>query len=282
MTESTQLLSTGLAVAAAACWGASDFAGGYASKRSDAFLVTLVAHASGFVLMTGIAVVARAPFPAPASEIWALAAGALGGTALAVFYRTLASGNMGITAPLAAVLAAGIPLAFGILTQGLPGIVPVIGFVLAGSGIWLMSRPDAASGARDGLFWAVLAGAGFAGFYICIHQTGDSPAVWSAAHSRFASLLMVAAIVLAQRRPRSLNLSDMAIGVFAGCLDSLGTLLFIRAEQTGRLDAAVMLSSLYPAITVLLARLVLKENFTRWKTVGILAALAAVPMIALQ
>jgi drug/metabolite transporter (DMT)-like permease len=70
------------------------------------------------------------------------------------------------------------------------------------------------------------------------------------------------------------------LGLLAGCIDVTGTFLFVRASQVGRLDTAVILSSLYPALTVLLARLVLKERFTRWKTVGILAALAAVPMIA--
>jgi drug/metabolite transporter (DMT)-like permease len=282
MTASTQLLSTGFALAAAACWGTSDFSGGYAAKRSDAFVVTLLAHAGGFVLMTGLAFIGHAPFPSFSGELWALAAGALGGTALAVFYRTLATGSMGITAPLAAVLAAAIPTGFGIITEGIPGKVPIIGFVLAVAGIWLMSRPDAVVGRPQGLFWAVLAGCGFAGFFICINQTGDNSAVWSAAHARLASLILVGVIVLARRGPKVLNFGDAAVGIFAGCLDSTGTLLFIRADQTGRLDAAVVLSSLYPAITVLLARLVLKEHFTRWKAVGILAALAAVPMIALQ
>ena len=71
-------------------------------------------------------------------------------------------------------------------------------------------------------------------------------------------------------------------GVIAGCLDITGSVLYIRASQTGRLDVAVVLSSLYPAITVLLARLVLHEHFTRWKALGMFAALAAVPMIAMQ
>ena len=74
--------------------------------------------------------------------------------------------------------------------------------------------------------------------------------------------------------------NDRLSGLIAGALDSTGTLLFIRADQTGRLDSAVMLTSLYPVVTVLLARFVLKEHFSRWKAIGILAALAAVPLIA--
>lgn len=282
MSASAQLVPTGFSLVAALCWGTSDFLGGYASQRSDAFLVTMLAHASGFGLMASLAVANHAPFPSHASEVWALMAGALGGTGLALFYRALARGRMGLTAPVGAVLGAAIPTGFGMLVQGIPGALPITGFVLAGLGIWLISRPEGAVGRPEGLGLAVLAGLGFAGFYICIHRAGDSSALWSAAHSRFASLVMVTAIVLFRRRTPTLHRHDAALGLLAGCLDSTGTLLFIRADQTGRLDAAVVLTSLYPAITVLLARWFLKEHFTGWKAVGILAALLAVPMIALQ
>ena len=123
MTSAEQLVPVGFSLAAVLCWGTSDFTGGYASKRSDAFLVTLLSHAGGFTLMLTVALLAHAPYPSPASRNWALLAGALGGTALAIFYRALASGNMGITAPVSAVLGAAIPAAFAIITQGLPGSI---------------------------------------------------------------------------------------------------------------------------------------------------------------
>jgi uncharacterized membrane protein len=92
----------------------------------------------------------------------------------------------------------------------------------------------------------------------------------------------VGAITLFRRSKSSLLRPDATLAVFAGCLDVTGTALFIRADQTGRLDSAVVLSSLYPALTVLLAWFFLKEQFTNWKTVGILATVTAVPLIALQ
>jgi drug/metabolite transporter (DMT)-like permease len=282
MAAHSQLLSSTFSLLAVLCWGTSDFTGGYASKRSDAFVVTLLAHFSGFVLMTSLALAWHAPFPSRSSQVWALAAGALGGTALAIFYQTLATGKMGLAAPVAAVLGAAIPTGYGMLVEGLPRGLALGGFLLAGVGIWLMSRPDGQSGSSEGIGMALIAGLGFAGFFICINRTGDSSALWSAAHSRLASLVLVGAIVLFRRRVSPLRITDALLGLFAGCLDSLGTLVFIRADQTGRLDAAVVLSSLYPALTVLLARLILREHFTRWKAVGIVAALAAVPLIALQ
>ncbi len=287
MASVQQLIPLGFSLAAVLCWGTSDFTGGYASKRSDAFIITLLSHAGGFVLMLTLALLTHASYPSSASRNWALLAGALGGTALAIFYRTLASGDMGITAPVAAVLGAAIPAAFAMITQGLPGKLSVAGFVLAGIGIWLISRPDGSAASYAGSSMAALAGIGFAGFFICIDRAGDSSALWSAVHSRAASLVIVAAIVLFRRiwfrlSAGRLQPAGAMLALFAGCLDVTGTALFIRAEQTGRLDTAVVLSSLYPVITVVLARVVLHERFTRWKTAGIFAALLAVPLIALQ
>jgi drug/metabolite transporter (DMT)-like permease len=188
---------------------------------------------------------------------------------------------MGLAAPVAAVLGAAIPAAFTMITNGLPGKLGLAGFLLAGIGIWLISRPDG-SGNTSGVFIAALAGIGFAGFFLCISRTGDSSPIWSSVYSRVASLLLVGAIALSRRHQGPLLRGDATVAIFAGCLDVTGTALFIRANQTGRLDSVVVLSSLYPALTVLLAKFFLKERFTYWKTAGILAAMAAVPLIALQ
>ena len=282
MASAEQLVPVGFSLSAVLCWGTSDFTGGYASKRSDSFIITLLSHAGGFTLMLSLALLSHAPYPSTSSRNWALLAGALGGTGLAILYRALASGEMGITAPVAAVLGAAIPAAFAMMTQGVPGAFSIAGFLLAGIGIWLISRPDGSVVNYAGISMAALAGIGFAGFFICIDRAGDGSALWSAVHSRFASLVIVAAIVLFRRGRGRLQPAGATLALFAGCLDVTGTAVFIRAEQTGRLDTAVVLSSLYPVITVLLARVVLHEHFTRWKTVGIFAALLAVPLIALQ
>jgi len=275
-----QLVPVACSLTAALCWGTSDFSGGYASRRSDSFLVTALSHAGGFVLMFALALLMRPDLPSRSSQLWAAAAGALGGVALLLFYRALSRG-MGLAAPVAAVLGAAIPAAFTMITHGPPGKLGLVGFLLAGLGIWLISRPDG-SGNAGGVFIAALAGIGFAGFFLCISRTGNSSPLWSAVFSRVASLLLVGSIALSRRRKGPLLRGDATIAVFAGCLDVSGTALFIRANQTGRLDSVVVLSSLYPALTVLLARFFLKEEFTNWKTAGILAAVAAVPLIALQ
>ncbi|HKW25101.1 MAG TPA: DMT family transporter [Terriglobales bacterium] len=264
------------------CWGSADFIGGIAAKTTDSFLVAALAHASGFVVMASVALLAHAAFPSTGPMLWALAAGASGGVALAIFYRALASGHMGLNAPVAALLAAAIPVAFAFSVEGIPHPLQVAGFVLAGLGIWFISKPDHVTGRPKGLGLAVIAGLGFAGFFLCINQTGDSSALWSAALSRCLAFFLVSLILAVKWRRGGVATRSAWLGLLAGVLDVSGTAFFVRADQTGRLDASVVLCSLYPVITVLLAVCFLKERFTRVKLAGIAAAVAAVPLIALK
>jgi drug/metabolite transporter (DMT)-like permease len=240
--------------------------------------------------MFTIALAQHGVFPSRASIVWALIAGAVGGFSLALFYRALASGQMGLTAPIAALLGAAIPTMVDIALEGAPSRWTICGFALAILAIWLITRPEPSdepelsnqkddSGRPAGVALAAVAGVGFAGFYLCIHQASGSP-VWIAAISRIGSFTATAIAVLVTRAPLALDRPRAALGMFAGFFDITASALFIFAAQHGRLDEAVVVTSLYPAVTVLLARFVLKEHFSRWKFIGLLAALAAVPMIA--
>jgi len=277
-------------------WGASDFAGGYGSRRANAFVLTAFSHVCAFALMFPIALGQHGAFPSLASMLWALAAGSVGGFSLAIFYRALAAGQMGLTAPIGALLGAAIPTLVDIAMEGAPSRWTIGGFVLAILAIWLITRPEPAkengtgenaadcagkedSGRPAGVGMAALAGVGFAGFYLCIHQASGSP-LWIASISRVGSFLATAVAVVVIRAPLRLDRPRAALGAVAGVLDISASALFIFASQRGRLDEAVVITSLYPAVTVLLARLFLKEHFSLWRFVGLLAALAAVPLIA--
>lgn len=280
----SQFAPAAYSVTAVFVWGASDFAGGYGSRRANAFVLTAFSHLCAFVLMLAIAFAEHGVFPNRASIFWAVAAGVIGGFSIAIFYRALASGHMGLAAPIGALLGAAIPTLVDIALEGAPSRWSVLGFALAILAIWLIARPEAPgendeSGHPKGVAAAALAGVGFAGFYLCIHQATGSP-TWVAAISRIGSFAATSIAVLATRAPLQLNRSATTFGALAGCLDIIGVALFILASQHGRLDEAVVITSLYPAVTVLLARIVLKEHFNRWKVVGLLAALAAVPLIA--
>jgi drug/metabolite transporter (DMT)-like permease len=232
---------TAFSLAAVFSWGTSDFVGGYGARRANAFTLTAIAHISGLLLMAAVALATHSPFPSRTAIAWSLLAGLCGGGALAIFYRALATGRMGLTAPVAAVLGAAIPTVFGIFREGLPQPAQIIGFVVAAVGIWLISRTEDDS-PPEGIGMAALAGVGFAGFYLCIKQAGDGSAFWTAATSKVASFTLTGVIVLLGRSVRQIDKRGVGLGVLAGCLDIIGSVLFIRASQTGRLDAAVVLS----------------------------------------
>lgn len=195
---------------------------------------------------------------------------------------------MGIVAPVSAVLGAALATVVAAATDGVPSNRHLIGFVLAGVGVWLISRTEDSvvegrerkGGRPQGLGFAILSGSCFAGFFFCIHRAGQGSALWIAVCSRFASFVVTLAIVLVGRQFRVIARPVVAIAIAAGILEITGSVVFVRASQIGRLDATVVLSSLYPAVTVILARIFLKEHFSRARTIGMLAALAAVPMIA--
>src|SRR6266853_1715819 len=280
MAIAPQYIPAAYSLTAVGVWGASDFLGGVGARRANAFLFTAVVHLCGMVSVGAVALITHAAFPENSSLMWSLIAGSVGGIALAIFYRSLAEGNMGLVAPVAAVLGAGIPTIFTAFAEGVPGYRRLLGFVLAGIGVWLISRTESSGARPEGLGMAMLAGIGFAGFYLCIHRAGNANALWVATYSRSASLLVTAVVVLFGRHLRAVPAPVLGIALTAGILDITGSVVFVRASQIGRLENAVVLSSLYSAITVVLARIFLHEHFSRARTLGMVAALAAVPMIA--
>ena len=162
-------------VTAVVLWGASDFAGGLGSRKANPFVLTAFSHVCAFALMLLVALAQRETLPDRVSILWALLAGGLGGFSLAVFYGALASGQMGLTAPIGALLGAAIPTLVDIALEGSPSRWSIAGFVLAIVAIWLITRPEPqgendATGHPRGVAIAALAGVGFAGFYLCIHQ----------------------------------------------------------------------------------------------------------------
>jgi drug/metabolite transporter (DMT)-like permease len=200
---------------------------------------------------------------------------------LAALYRALAIGNMGVAAPITAVLSAALPVLFASLTQGVPGAFQITGFGLGLLGVWLLSRPEGSDNHPQGLGLALVAGVGFGGFLILINQAGGTGFLWSLASARATSLVLMSIIALgvSRRGPVQLARGLFVPIILSGVLDVGGNAFFVLAAQVGRLDVAAVLSSLYPATTVLLAWLLLKERMTRAQTAGIVAALLAIPLI---
>ena len=196
MPVAAQYIPAAYSLTAVGAWGASDFLGGVGARRVNAFLFTAIVHISGLVVIVALALMTRTPFPGTASLGWSLISGAVGGIALALFYRSLASGNMGLVAPVSAVLSAAIPAMVTAFAEGFPGYRHVFGFMVAGIGVWLISRTEAEGGRPAGLGMAVLAGIGFAGFYLCVHRAGNTSPLWIAGCSRCGAFLVTGSIVL--------------------------------------------------------------------------------------
>jgi drug/metabolite transporter (DMT)-like permease len=279
MPTSPQFATAAFGMAAVLSWGTSDFLGGYFTRRANAFLFTTIFNFGGLLLMATLAEARHAPFISVRSMIWVLIGGVSGSAGVAIFFRALSTGKMGLVAPVAAVLSAAIPAVVSMFTEGMPARVSIFGFILAAAGLWLITRSEDGNTPQN-IGLAIAAGIGFSGFYLCIRQAGDGSVFWFATFTRIGGLAVTALVIGIQRKFRDITLAGVRGAVIAGCIDSFGTIFFVRACQSGRLDEAVVISSLYPAVTVLLARIVLKEHFTRWRFVGLLAALAAVPLIA--
>jgi uncharacterized membrane protein len=280
MASAVQYLPAAYSLTAVGVWGTSDFLGGVGARRVNAFLFTAIVHLSGLIACAAAAILSGAPFPPLNSFLWSFLAGLLGGFSLVFFYRALAQGNMGLIAPVSAVLSAAIPTVLSAFVDGAPAKRQIFGFLLAAVGVWLISRTESGSDRPKGFGIAVLAGIGFAGFYICAHQAGNASPLWIGTCSRCGSLAITGTIAVFGRLITKMPGRILTIALVAGVLDIAGSVFFIRAAQIGRLDEAVVISSLYPAITVLLARIFLHEHFSRARTLGMFAALCAVPMIA--
>jgi drug/metabolite transporter (DMT)-like permease len=269
-----------LGLAASLFWGSGDFCGGLASRRSQAASVVACAYMVGFLLLLALAFLWREPFP-PLPEIgWAALAGLSGAIGLVSFYQALSIGSMGIAAPTSAVLSAGLPVLFSAFTEGLPYPLQIGGFLLALIAILLISRPEKTQERPKGIWLALLAGCGFGGFFILISRGGHTETFWPLAIARLVSVLFLLLLARIRQQPVRLEKKVALLVLMAGILDAMGNAFFVLAAHSGRLDIASILSSLYPAATILLAALFLRERVTRIQGVGILLALVAIAMIS--
>ena len=279
---SASLEASGLSLVSAASWGGGDFAGGVATKRANVFRVVAVAHACGLAAMLALAWLTGEAIPPHIDLWWGTAAGITGAFGIAALYKALAIGRMGVVAPVAAVITGVLPVLVGMRSEGLPDRIQLFGFALALVSVWLVARPSETIDTHRGLGLAVLAGVMFGLFLVAGKQAGHHGVFWPMVAARVASTTLMCVIVsLSPPDPRPLRNVLWAM-VLSGLLDSAGNALFIAATRYGRLDVTAVLSSLYPASTVILARVLLKERISKSQGAGIVGALASVALISFR
>ncbi len=275
-----ELSTVAFALSAAILWGAGDFSGGLATRRAQVLSVVFGSYAIGFCVLVVLALIWSEQFPTALDLMWGGVAGLAGAMGLVAFYQALSVGRMGIVAPIAAMLSSAVPVLFGTLTEGIPGPLQLIGFVLAFIAVGLISGLGVVKGRPKGLWLALLAGLGFGSFFILISRVSHGGIFWPLASARLSSLLFLLVVILLRRQCVLPGKSVWSVVFLAGALDVAGNVFFVLATHTGRLDVAAILSSLYPAVTVLLATIILKERVTRLQTIGIVVALVAIPLIS--
>ena len=271
------------ALGAALAYGLSDFLGGVISRRTSVWPVALMACA-GAGLGTLVLAFAVPGNPTGADLAWGLLAGVGSGVGTAFLYRGFARGRMGVVAPVSAVGAALLPAVIAVATGERPSTIVWVGLVVALPGIWLVSREPPAghedAGNVEGLLDGVLAGAGFGLLFAALGQVPEGAGYWPVMGSQVVSMLavVVAALLLGgDPRPRQ-SLEWWGLG--AGVLASLAVVGYMLARQQGLLSVAAVLTSLYPAFTVLLATLLLGERLHRAQSVGLALCVVSVACVA--
>ncbi len=270
---------------AAVTWGAGDFSGGIATRRAPVNMVLLLSQVIGIALFMALALVSNEPLPAMVDVAWSAAAGVCGMVGLVSLYRAMSIGQMGAVAPVSGVVSAALPAIAYALTHGLPTPVVLLGFILALAGVWFVSKSGSANtvvaGRATSLFLALLSGVGFGSFLIMIAQAQHGSVYWPLAVARAASLLAVLGWSVYKRAIHLPPRNAIVPIIAAGVMDGGGNLFFLLSAHAGRLDIAGVLSSLYPATTVILALTLLRERLIRSQAVGIALALIAIPLISL-
>lgn len=268
-------------LASAASWGAGDFSGGFATKRSSVYTVVIISQLVGLFFLIGVALLLAEPWPFPGDMLIGGIAGISGAIGLVALYRGLAVGRMGIVAPVAAVVTAVVPVIVSLFSEGLPSYRQVLGFVVALVAIWFISQTGRHTRIRwQDLSLPVVAGLGFGLFLTFIDRVTEGAVLWPLVAARAASVSLMLLMVVLMRHKTPLTAHHLPIIALAGILDTGGNAFFALATQSGRLDIAAVLASLYPATTVLLAWLILRERLLPQQWVGVVAALGAVVLIA--
>jgi drug/metabolite transporter (DMT)-like permease len=269
------------ALLASLAWGVGDFLGGLKSRLMPALVVMAASQPFGLAALA-IAVAVRGTAPPGPEVAWAALAAVFGTAGLVGFYRGMAAGAISVVVPLAAV-AAGIPVIWGLAHGDHVSFLQEIGFVAALGGGLMASIERGGERARfaSGTGWAILALVGFGFYFIPLHASATHDWLWPSLIFRATSVTLVwSALLLTRQRATGTRPHLVALAAI-GLLDTGGNTLFAAASSShGLLSVVSVLASLYPVVTVLLARLVLGERVERTQDIGVLVTLAGVVLIS--
>jgi drug/metabolite transporter (DMT)-like permease len=278
-----------LALISAVLYGSADFFGGLTARRASTVATVFVSQLAGLVLILFALPFLPAATVSPGDWIWGIVAGLSGGIGVALLYRALAVGTMAVVAPITAVCAAMLPVFFGFAVGERFRLLTIAGIVLAFVAIVLVSQPRKAGDEEGqstkkrsfppGVLLALLAGVIVGIFFLALARTSSAAGMWPLIAARITSIALFGVIALATGRTVRMSAPATTTAVTGGVLDMLANAVYMLAARVGPLSIVVTLASLYPAATVILARVVLRERLSFVQGVGIACALGAVAII---
>jgi drug/metabolite transporter (DMT)-like permease len=276
-----------LAIASAGLYGAADFLGGLASRRASTIAVVFWSQASGLVMLLLVIPILPDASPARSDLVWGAIAGLAGSVGVGLLYHALAIGTMAVVAPTTAVCAVVIPVTAGVIAGERLAGPAIVGIGVAIAAIVLVSRETRDTpvarptrrGLPRGVGIAFLSGVAIGFFFLALARTTSAAGMWPLAASRGVSLVLFGVIGMATAQPMRMAAPVARITIGAGVVDMAANALYLAATRHGALSIVVTLASLYPASTVILARLVLRERLNRWQVAGVACALLAIVLI---
>jgi uncharacterized membrane protein len=269
-----------LAIASAGLYGAADFLGGLASRRASTIAVVFWSQASGLVMLLLVIRLLPDASPSQSDMVWGAIAGLAGSVGVGLLYHALAIGTMAVVAPTTAVCAVVIPVTAGVIAGERLGALTIAGMALAIVAIVLVSQERKSGGAvRRGMGIAFLSGVAIGFFFLALARTTAVAGMWPLVASRGLSLVLFGVIGVAAGQPMRMASPVARIALGSGVVDMAANALYLAATRYGALSVVVTLASLYPASTVILARLVLRERLNRWQVAGVVCALLAIVLI---
>jgi drug/metabolite transporter (DMT)-like permease len=271
-----------LGLAAAIAYGVGDFVGAFASRTHSAVTVLLYSYPVGAVLMT-----AMLPFFPGAltgrTVLFGVAGGLAGLVGVTIMYTLMVTAPMNVISPVTAVLAAIVPVVFGVVIGERPQLAAWSGIVLGVGAVVLVSRTTEAHPhgriALRVIALAAVSGLGFGFYFIFLARAGDDSGLWPLVISRIASAALIVPIAWQRGAFAQVRGRMLAVVMAAGLLDALANMFFLLATRQGLLSLASVLTALYPAVTVMLAVGLLHEHTSRMQRVGLALAAAAIVLI---
>lgn len=271
-----------LALGSALCYGVADFLGGLLSRRASYVAVTALGQAGGLVGTVIAAVLLGADRVGPIDLLWGGISGAGTGAGMLFLYRAMSREPMSVAVPVSAVTGVAVPLLFGVIIMGeRPTVLSTVGILVSFPALWLVSRRGGTDRKTSLPVDSLIAGVGIGVQYLALAQPSADAGLWPLAAGRLVAMLAVSALLLRPAARQRIGSRILVASLTLGLLLALALALYTQATRTQLVSTAVVLSSLYPAVPVLLGIAALHERPSRSQVTGLVLATAAVLLITI-